>query len=236
MPTFISSITLRDFILAEIQVFPSIREFSLFPNNAFYDSRQLWLLVVGGAYALGKSLNGHFEMPHHQSWETASLKSLRIQHSGAHPWKQNSKIRMYSSSSVGYFCPQFGTKSKAKHISKDFYPVCLHSYPVMHHSIQLSLCCQKRLYISNTVLTWENKPFLHPLLLIHTTITTPTPPWLLPEKFPFFFIGPESDHWLCLSVTDSLTHSVAFSWLDSREWCQLPVNVVTVILSCDKLF
>ena len=142
---------------------------------------------------------------------------------------------MYSLSSVGYFCPQFGTKSKAKHNSKDFYPVCLHSYPVMHHSIQLSLCCQKKDIIF-LILTWENEPSLHPLLLIHTTITTPTPPWLLPEKFPFFFIGPESDHWLCLSVTDSLTHSVAFSWLDGCEWCQLPVNVVTVISSCDKLF
>ena len=35
-----------------------------------------------------------------------------------------------------------------------------------------------------------------------------------------FFIGPESDHWQCLSLTDSLTdwltHSVTFSWFD---WC-----------------
>ena len=34
----------------------------------------------------------------------------------------------------------------------------------------------------------------------------------------FIFIGPESDHWLCLSLThsltDSLTHSVTFSKLD----------------------
>ena len=31
------------------------------------------------------------------------------------------------------------------------------------------------------------------------------------------FIGPESDHWQCLSVTDSLTHSAAFSRLDGYE-------------------
>ena len=30
------------------------------------------------------------------------------------------------------------------------------------------------------------------------------------------FIGPESDHWQCLSVTDSLTHSLLFGKLD---WC-----------------
>ena len=43
------------------------------------------------------------------------------------------------------------------------------------------------------------------------------------------FIGPESDHWECLSVThwltDSLTHSVTFSkldWCDPGVWrCQL---------------
>ena len=36
-----------------------------------------------------------------------------------------------------------------------------------------------------------------------------TPSWLI-------FIGPESDHWLCLSLTHSLTHSVTFSKL---YWC-----------------
>ena len=44
-------------------------------------------------------------------------------------------------------------------------------------------------------------------------------------------IGPESDHWLCLSLTDSLTHwlthSVTFSrldWCDPGVWrCQLKV-------------
>ena len=29
-------------------------------------------------------------------------------------------------------------------------------------------------------------------------------------------IGPESDHWQCLSLTHWLTHSVTFSWFD---WC-----------------
>ena len=31
------------------------------------------------------------------------------------------------------------------------------------------------------------------------------------------FIGPESDHWLCLSLTDSLTDLLLFSKLDSCE-------------------
>ena len=34
------------------------------------------------------------------------------------------------------------------------------------------------------------------------------------------FIGPESDHWLCLSLTDSLTH------------CRL-VNLIDVTLACE---
>ena len=43
-----------------------------------------------------------------------------------------------------------------------------------------------------------------------------------PHKTVIVFIGPESDHWQCLSLTDSLTdwltHSVMFSKLDS--WCK----------------
>ena len=38
------------------------------------------------------------------------------------------------------------------------------------------------------------------------------------------FIGPESDHWQCLSVTDSLTHSLTD--------CSL-VNLIDVILACE---
>ena len=34
------------------------------------------------------------------------------------------------------------------------------------------------------------------------------------------FIGPESDHWLCLSLTDSLTHSCL-------------VNLINVSLACE---
>ena len=37
---------------------------------------------------------------------------------------------------------------------------------------------------------------------------------------PMFFIGPESDHWLCLSLTHSLTD------------CRL-VNLIDVTLSCE---
>ena len=32
---------------------------------------------------------------------------------------------------------------------------------------------------------------------------------------PVLIIGPESDHWLCLSVTNSLTHSLPFSKVES---------------------
>ena len=42
---------------------------------------------------------------------------------------------------------------------------------------------------------------------------------------PLIFIGPESDHWQCLSLTDSLTNSLPFSKLDRCDpgmWkCQL---------------
>ena len=38
------------------------------------------------------------------------------------------------------------------------------------------------------------------------------------------FIGPESDHWECLSVTDSLTHSLTHSCL---------VNLIYVTLACE---
>ena len=39
--------------------------------------------------------------------------------------------------------------------------------------------------------------------------------YVIIDIFPFqiLFIGPESDHWLCLSVTPSLTHSLTDSCL-----------------------
>jgi len=40
----------------------------------------------------------------------------------------------------------------------------------------------------------------------------------------WFFIGPESDHWECLSVTDSLTHWLTHSCL---------VNLIDVTLACE---
>ena len=42
-----------------------------------------------------------------------------------------------------------------------------------------------------------------------------------------FFIGPESDHWLCLSVTHSLTNS-----LTDYSDCRL-VNLIDVSLACE---
>ena len=35
-----------------------------------------------------------------------------------------------------------------------------------------------------------------------------------------FFIGPESDHWLCLSLTDSLPHSCLVSLIDVTLACE----------------
>ena len=43
-----------------------------------------------------------------------------------------------------------------------------------------------------------------------------------------FFIGPESDHWECLSVTHSLTHSLTDSLTPS---CL--VNLIDVTLTCE---
>ena len=40
-----------------------------------------------------------------------------------------------------------------------------------------------------------------------------------------FFIGPESDHWQCLSLTNSLTNSLPNSCL---------VNLIDVTLACDN--
>ena len=42
------------------------------------------------------------------------------------------------------------------------------------------------------------------------------PPNLQLRTMLILFIGPESDHWLCLSLTHSLTHWLPFSKLD---WC-----------------
>ena len=43
----------------------------------------------------------------------------------------------------------------------------------------------------------------------------------------YIFIGPESDHWQCLSVTDSLTHSLTHSRL---------LNLIDVTLECEDAY
>ena len=43
-------------------------------------------------------------------------------------------------------------------------------------------------------------------------------------QFKSILIGPESDHWECLSLTDSLTHSLTH--------CRL-VNLIDVTLACE---
>ena len=50
------------------------------------------------------------------------------------------------------------------------------------------------------------------------------------------FIGPESDHWLCLSLTNWLTDSLPFSkldWCDPGVWrCQLKICWACYCCSC----
>ena len=47
-----------------------------------------------------------------------------------------------------------------------------------------------------------------------------------------FFIGPESDHWLCLSLTHSLTYSRLVNLIDVTLACEdansKPVEVITI--------
>ena len=50
------------------------------------------------------------------------------------------------------------------------------------------------------------------------------PVWVMLLSWVWFFIGPESDHWECLSVTDSLTHWLTHSCL---------VNLIDVTLACE---
>ena len=50
-----------------------------------------------------------------------------------------------------------------------------------------------------------------------------------PDSCPFsmgVFIGPESDHWQCLSLTDSLTDSLTHSLTDSRLVKLIGMNLV----------
>ena len=67
--------------------------------------------------------------------------------------------------------------------------------------------------------------------------------FIIRKRSQILFIGPESDHWECLSLTDSLTHSLTNSLLFSKlDWCnpgmwrwQLKlVEVVTVAHVDDK--
>ena len=62
-------------------------------------------------------------------------------------------------------------------------------------------------------------------------ISVGTPPLMALILFifcPYVFIGPESDHWECLSVTHWLTNSLTDSLTDS---CL--VNLIDVTLACE---
>ena len=77
---------------------------------------------------------------------------------------------------------------------------------------------------------WSNNSIFRPFWIIL---------WPFWSVFNLFFIGPESDHWLCFSVTQWLTHSLLFSKLDGFEWYQLLDNGATatyfinVTLACE---
>ena len=74
---------------------------------------------------------------------------------------------------------------------------------------------------------------------IEMTFYTDSNKWKQVLSYPLLFIGPESDHWQCLSLTDSLTdwltHWLPFSKLDGYEWYQLLDDVATATESCEKL-
>ena len=53
---------------------------------------------------------------------------------------------------------------------------------------------------------------------------------------PFYlFIGPEPDHWQCLSLPNSLPNSLLFSGVDGCEWYQLLNDVATATESFLRL-
>ena len=64
-------------------------------------------------------------------------------------------------------------------------------------------------------MTSPRKSIVHLVIIIMTVIM---------KSFVNIFIGPESDHWECLSLTDSLTDSLTESCL---------VNLIDVTLACE---
>ena len=68
---------------------------------------------------------------------------------------------------------------------------------------------------------------------IHVQILLHSRPFLFSEQSARrqIFIGPESDHWLCLSLTHSLTHLLPNSLTNS---CL--VNLIDVTLACEDAY
>ena len=55
------------------------------------------------------------------------------------------------------------------------------------------------------------------------------------RHFISLFIGPESDHWLCLSLTDSLTHSCLVNLIDVTMACEdANSKLVEVVTAADE--
>ena len=64
-------------------------------------------------------------------------------------------------------------------------------------------------------------------------------PWLpvvvLYSLLQALFIGPESDHWLCLSLTHPLTHSCLVNLMAMNDTYKLLDDVATATESCPQL-
>ena len=50
------------------------------------------------------------------------------------------------------------------------------------------------------------------------------------------FIGPESDHWVCMSVTDSLTHSCLVNLIDVTLACEDGNSKLIEVVDDEKQF
>ena len=61
-------------------------------------------------------------------------------------------------------------------------------------------------------------------LLLSRSLSKDRPTACKPEVSVYIFIGPESDHWECLSLTHSLPNSLTHSCL---------VNLIDVTLACE---
>ena len=86
---------------------------------------------------------------------------------------------------------------------------------------EILFCCIVKACIGNKYVVVPKLCSIKPLLESFSQFSPPGSPLPLYPFHTHIFIGPESDHWLCLSLTPSLTH-----WL-------LLVNLIYVSLTCE---